>query len=373
VGNVSSSRARARTNSGAQSQRVDIHEWISKAGSESSGSAPEEVRLRQVVPTKYWQFRLLPMNPKLYAEYVFTEAATETDMSRFAACVHNKIDYARLSSDTDTNREKQRAYYLSFLKVHNTLILQSAQAQVKGSDDRAVSFFGRREATLAEKLTTKVKQAAKLLDIAQAVGYLTGVDDRLKHSTYGSPVDLPSMRTVADVALKMGSQKVADLVGQLHAYSAPLLSTTAEGVSYVAQGWSMNELLFTVFHAWTGLGKESQRAWSIDCEDLVTREQDDIVVCKSGGKEYPYRAPVNGEHAYVIFVDVAHGRVKPYGFLVVTVSEGICMLNGVMIHGYSGSLVVAANDGCVIGMYVGKYMEINKVDYSWFVSSSDIF
>lgn len=351
-----------------------IEKWVDgsirRNTNSSSGSSKRDKKIRKVSAKKHWRDTLYPFEERLLTEFLQNSAVTSKDKKRVNDLLNHKVQYGSLSPHTTSLIDKQEAYFLSILRVHNFALVRLLQRMVDKKPTIFESLFNSN--TASESIETYAHDTALLLVMCEHVGHYVGVDANKKHSGFDPVEEHVSARAIAEQALQMGPQSVVTKIARMMDSAAPISGVDEYGGCVKGQGWAMNGRQFCALHVWSSVPARIQSTWLIDAGQVLDLD-DDVFVCEMETDTLvDWRLPTDGEFVYVVIADVARSKMRVYGFNVIYVSRTCVYMAGVMSAGFSGALVVAANDGCVVGMYVGEHMRVHGKPYSRCVSVEKI-
>jgi len=353
-----------------------VQSWSDK--SSSSNGNVEAADLKKIRhPSKHWRELLFPYDADLLGRFNDDQSATRTDARRYKDLLAGSKEFATLSRDTSELRRRQTEYVLSMLRIHRAALLGMMQASV-GMDEKRRSLlqvlFGG-EDSKADHYAKQARYAAGFLEMTITLGYEYAVNKRKHHSASGVDViDLRRLRNLAKFALEHGPVVVVQRVAALAEFRAPFPLRASWGTMVIAQAWSMNNRLFAPLHAYQDLTEGVQKRWTVDTSRQVSVEDEDTVVFCDASDACPWRKPVDKEYVYLARYDPVTSQMCTYGFSMTHVgSQDIAYVQCSLVKGYSGSLVVSATDGYILGMYIGQSQLLEGVVYSRYVTSNMIF
>jgi len=318
----------------------------------ASGSAPREENMRRVSPpSKYWRATLWPYDTALREAFLELPTCTDLDVKRYRACVDGKRSFATLEHDSRYNAERQTEYFLSFLKVQQTALLDALQAQVSGKRAKECS-----------RHLDRAHRAAKLLDVCDSTNLYSALDKSKRHSSVDEELDdLSRERDRASAALVMGPANVLAVVRDSVKYARPLYKFARNDKAFVAQGWAVNGQKITVWHAWDGLDDMSRDKWG---KSVRTDDVHDWVCTGDGARDnFIVRSPIADENVYALAYHSTYKSVYAYGFSRVILLGDMVVIDSAFTAGFSGALMVSARDGAVVGIYQGVFGTIADVKY----------
>lgn len=343
----------------------------------SASSANSDVvisSLRHVKhPKKHWRKLMYPYDVDDLQMFQSNLASSGVDVRRYNALVEGKKKFGSLSKDTDTLKERQSEYCFSVLRVHRLSLITMLQAAV-GTKKRSnlLNLFGPEDEPSA-KYAERAQNAAGLLEVMTTLGFKFGVDRRKEHSTTGYVPDMIKLATVARFALDNGPKVVQERLEVLNGLALPFVFRhSVERV--FAQAWAINDVQFAPAHAYEMMQQSTIARWLTDAGEQLICDDDIVIFHHPGTVLYPWRKPRHKERVYLVKHDSVRGEIRAYGFSFTYVtSENFAYVECVLSKGYSGSLVVAASDGSIVGMYIGDTHSDDGVEYSRYVTATVMF
>jgi len=352
-------------------QRSRVASWASSTSSTEMAMGD----LRPVKsPKRYWQSLMYPYDLELLTAFNSHHAATHNDVKRYHGLMSGKRKFSALHKDSVMLKERQDEYALSILRVHRVSVIDGAQSSVGAKE--STSFIDRlfgNDTNTTDAFAERAKNAAGQLEMMMLVGYVFAVSTKKKHSGIVPVSGLYALRKQAEYALSTGDKRVIGKIESLRGFVAPFRTRLSLGNQLVAQAWNMNNRLFTPDHVYEDMEERVRKQWVMDAGERIDVE-DDIALYNADSPSYEWRMPVDGEYVYVVRFDNIKSEIKAYGFSKTHVgSVEIAYVACVLVPGCSGALVVAANDGHVVGMYVGDTYVEDEVSYARYVPASMIF
>jgi len=340
-----------------------------KSSSSDSSYDRSLIKLTKVTAYVYRFQKLFPMDSAQLKVYLENERMTDKDAGRVDKLVKGSMNFSNPRTSTDRG-ERQSDYFLSTLRVHNVSVMRKLQLAANNNVGTMTKLFHSLFGVGLNETDALIARTAKLIDAMAFEGFYVGIDRRVLHATETTMDSFCDVfiqdRRVGEYTLSVIEEKVSRTIK-----SCRDSIQTIRGVDgQVGIGWKFRNTMVLPFHVYGRMGNESRNS----CVVIRENEESDFVVChvdEPSITEVRLRLPVSGEQVLVVALMNDTDEFVVMGVYNIFDTIGKWCITRAFDFGYSGAGVIAIKDGAMLGMYLGRYMQVEGMTVGHVVTTGE--
>jgi len=261
------------------------------------------------------------------------------------------------------------------LRVHNSAVTAMVQMKEMSSPSSVRKIlFG---AGGASDYQITVSNSVNLLVAFGIEGFFVGVDKRTKQVRQLGPrsPDCDGYATMGDFYVSIGPEDLRTIVNYYKGTSHAIFSAY---VGILGCAWRASGKIISVRHVFAD-SEDEDSVVSLHPEAKTVLYEDvdrDVVIFESiewGVPMFDTGICIALDDVLIFAHDVLTGTFQVLGTFKLLGDDDMWFINAVLDYGYSGALVYSPQTQCVVGLYVGLYMEDNDRKYGRITPIHDVW